>query len=160
MRDEQEHEHGQACGPLLEAAAAREEALRSRVRELEAAAPRKPFDVRCADALADEVAALVLRRVIDSRSPAADALLDYREPPSTPRADRIAALESRVLAIVGELWSARQAGDLRDVAQRLREHLFPRTHELDLRRDTAAALRVLKVRGVVGYLRGRGWFPA
>lgn len=53
-----------------------------------------PLDKRCADALADEVAALVRRGVIDSRSPAADALLDYREPPSTPRADRLAALEA------------------------------------------------------------------
>jgi hypothetical protein len=63
-----------------------------------------PFVIRCADRLADEVAALVRRRVIDSRSPAADALLDYREPPSTPRADRLAALErevERLLAITG-----------------------------------------------------------
>jgi len=50
------------------------------------------LDKRCADALADEVAVLVKRGVIDSRSPAADALLDYRNPPSSPRADRLAAL--------------------------------------------------------------------
>jgi hypothetical protein len=43
--------------------------------------PREPFDVRCADALADEVALLIIRKAIDSRSPAADALLDYRDPP-------------------------------------------------------------------------------
>lgn len=49
-----------------------------------------PFDRLCADALADEVAALVRRGVLDSRSPAADALLDYRDPPSSPRADRLA----------------------------------------------------------------------
>lgn len=90
------------CSTLLNAAAAREEALRARVRELEAAAPRKPFDVRCADALADEVAALVRRKVIDSRSPAADALLDYRNPPSSPRADRMAELEREL----GELRKA------------------------------------------------------
>jgi hypothetical protein len=48
---------------------------------------------RCADLLADEVAVLVRRDVIDSRSPAADALLDYRDPPSTERADRMAGLE-------------------------------------------------------------------
>lgn len=53
-----------------------------------------PFAKRASDSLADEVAALVRRRVIDSRSPAADALLDYRDPPSSPRADRLAELES------------------------------------------------------------------
>lgn len=52
------------------------------------------FDKRCADALADEVAVLVRRQVIDARSPAADALLDYRNPPSTERADRLATLQS------------------------------------------------------------------
>lgn len=46
-----------------------------------------------ADALADEVAALVARRAIDSRSPAADALLRYRDPPRTRR--RSGAPESR-----------------------------------------------------------------
>ncbi len=55
-----------------------------------------PLDKVCADALADEVAVLVRRKVIDSRSPAADALLDYREPPSTPRADRMAQLEQEL----------------------------------------------------------------
>lgn len=56
--------------------------------------------------LADEVAVLVKRRVIDSRSPAADALLDFREPPSSPRADRLAALEGeaqRLRTAYGEL---------------------------------------------------------
>ncbi len=47
-----------------------------------------------ADRLADEVAALVTRRVLDSRSAAADALLVYRETPRTERSDRIAALEA------------------------------------------------------------------
>jgi len=54
--------------------------------------PREPFDVRCADALADEVALLVIRKVIDSRSPAADALLDYRNPPEG-QAGRLAIAE-------------------------------------------------------------------
>ena len=49
--------------------------------------------------LADEVAALVRRGVLDSRSPAADALLDYRNPPSSERADRLAAAEQRVAAL-------------------------------------------------------------
>jgi len=43
-------------------------------------APERPFDKRAADALANEVAKLIERGVIDSRSPAADALLDYRDP--------------------------------------------------------------------------------
>lgn len=54
------------------------------------------FDKRCADALADEVAVLVRRQVIDARSPAGDALLDYRNPPSTPRADRLTTLQAKV----------------------------------------------------------------
>lgn len=37
-----------------------------------------------ADHLADEVQRLVERRVIDARSPAADALLDFRNPPNRP----------------------------------------------------------------------------
>lgn len=60
------------------------------------AAEAAPFDRRCADALADEVATLVRRGLLDSRSPAADALLDYRDPPSTPRADRMAQLEMEI----------------------------------------------------------------
>ena len=61
-------------------------------------APPRPrtFDERCANALADEVDVLVHRKVIDSRSPAADALLDYRNPPSTPRSDRLAKLEAEL----------------------------------------------------------------
>jgi hypothetical protein len=51
------------------------------------------FKLRAAEALADEVAVLVRRGVIDARSPAADALLDFRNPPSSPRADRLAELE-------------------------------------------------------------------
>ncbi len=49
-----------------------------------------------AEALADEVDALVRRRVIDSRSPAADALLDYRNPPMSPRSDRLVAMDEAV----------------------------------------------------------------
>jgi hypothetical protein len=58
---------------------------------------------RGADRSADEVAALVLRRVIGERSPAADALLDYRDPPRTDRADRLAALDDRSLATAAAL---------------------------------------------------------
>ncbi len=58
--------------------------------EVERLRQEMPLDRRCAEALADEEAVLVLRGVIDSRSPAADALLDYRNPPSSPRADSLA----------------------------------------------------------------------
>lgn len=48
----------------------------------ESAAPHC-FDKRAADALAREVQALIDRKVIDARSPAADALLDYVHPGPT-----------------------------------------------------------------------------
>lgn len=54
------------------------------------------FDKVAADRLADEVAALVVNRHLDSRSAAADALLDYREPPRSERSDRIVALEGEL----------------------------------------------------------------
>lgn len=56
----------------------------------------RTFRSRAADALADEVAVLVRRRVIDFRDPAADALLDFRDPPSTERADRMAAQAAEI----------------------------------------------------------------
>ncbi len=49
------------------------------------------LDKRCADHLADEVDVLIARKLLDSRSPAADALLDYRDPPRTPRSEQIAS---------------------------------------------------------------------
>lgn len=55
---------------------------------------------RDAGRLADEVDVLIRTRVIDSRSPAADALLDFREPPSTPRSDRLAKLDKIVWGLV------------------------------------------------------------
>jgi len=64
-----------------------------RLAELEAAGVRL-FDQLGANRMADEIDVLIKRRVIDSRSPAADALLDYREPPRTPRSDRLATLEA------------------------------------------------------------------
>lgn len=72
------------------------EKAEAEVERLRARLPREPFDVRCADALADEVAALIRNKVLDPRSPAGDALLDYRNPPSTPRADRLAKAEAEV----------------------------------------------------------------
>lgn len=52
--------------------------------------------LRAADRLADEAAALVTLRQLGSRSPLADALLDYRDPPQTERSDRIASLEAEL----------------------------------------------------------------
>jgi hypothetical protein len=59
--------------------------------------------------LADEVAVLVKRRVIDSRSPAADALLDFRNPPSSPRADRLTVLENQSESFRLQLLGEREA---------------------------------------------------
>lgn len=70
-----------------------------------------PFDKRGADRLADEVAALIRLRVISERSPVADALLDYREPPSTPRADRLAEVEAERDALREQLREARAIFD-------------------------------------------------
>lgn len=56
--------------------------------------PIRTWDQRAADALADEVDVLVRRKAIDSRSPAADALLGYRNPPMTERSDRLVKLEA------------------------------------------------------------------
>lgn len=60
------------------------ERLREELADLKIRMPRMPFDVRCADALADAVNKLVVSGKINSRSPAADALLDYRNPPNEP----------------------------------------------------------------------------
>lgn len=72
-----------------------------RVRELALAAqapaaapePLSPFDRIGADRLADEVDLLVRRKMLNERSPAADALLDYRSPPMSPRSDRLLVME-------------------------------------------------------------------
>jgi hypothetical protein len=55
--------------------------------------PMRSWNKISADRLADEVAVLVRRGVIDSRSLAADALLDYRDPPFTERSERLAGPE-------------------------------------------------------------------
>ena len=94
------------------------EDLRTRVKALEKdldatrqyAETFSPFTRRAADALADEVEVLVKTGVIDSRSPAGDALLDYRDPPSSDRADRLEQLQFNYDVL---------AGRLRDVRDRL-----------------------------------------
>lgn len=69
-----------------------EAVTRERDVAMEHVAKCPPFKLATAGALADEVSALVRRSVVDARDPVADALLDYRNPPSTERADRIAQL--------------------------------------------------------------------
>lgn len=65
--------------------------------------PPRTFDQLAADRLADEVAVLVHRGHLDARSPAGDALLDYRSPPSSPRAERMARLEAQVLQLEAKI---------------------------------------------------------
>jgi hypothetical protein len=103
------------------------------------------WDRRAADALADEVAVLVRRHVIDSRSPAADALLDYRDPPSTQRADRMAELE-RALAKAEQ-----ERDELRTENERLARHHAGRCAERDAAVADNAALwsREAQVRSLI-----------
>ena len=56
----------------------------------------KPWDKRAADRLADEVAALVVRGKLATRTPVTDALEDYRNSPRSERSDRLADLEEEV----------------------------------------------------------------
>jgi hypothetical protein len=81
---------------LLDACAAEILRLAQENRELKAQREQvlTPFQKIGADRLADEVASLVTRGYLDSRSAAADALLDYREPPRTARSDRLAKLDA------------------------------------------------------------------
>ncbi len=78
-------------------------ALYKRDTDLRDAFPGPGVTRRAADALADEVSVLIERKVVDTRSPAADALLDYRDPPTSPRADRIVELEDTVKEL--QAWS-------------------------------------------------------
>ncbi len=93
-RVEEADENAQAQAVLAAKAQERVEELEKLLRSYQAGG-LGPFAKKAADALADEVAACVVRRELDSRSPAGDALLDYRNPPTTPRSDRLAALETR-----------------------------------------------------------------
>ena len=68
-----------------------------------------PFDRRCADALADEVDILVGRHVLDQRSPAADALLDYRNIPRSQRSARMLSLTDELERVRAQLETLRGA---------------------------------------------------
>lgn len=65
--------------------------------------PMRLVDHLAAQHMADEIAVLVRRKVIDSRSPAADALLDYRNPPQSERSDRMVDLEQQLARMRGAL---------------------------------------------------------
>lgn len=95
------------------------------------------FDKLAADRLADEVDALVRRKVIDMRSPAADALLDYREPPSTPRSDRLADIEDKLAKV------RRQRDEARELA---RSHEREYNALRDRHSDTEHALNEARTR--------------
>lgn len=89
--------------------------------------PLLTFDHIGAARLADEVDVLVRRKVIDSRSPAADALCDYRDPPTSPRSDRMVDTErerdaalARVKEIEAEV--ARMGQRVRDQDEELTAH--------------------------------------
>ncbi len=120
-----------------------------RLEALLAKAPLRSFDSRAADALADEVAVLVTKKVIDSRSPAADALLDYRNPPTSSRADALAAerersgrLEAALRALLAGTNEAREA--LRRDAEYLSELPANRAaHALDTLFAARDAARVV-----------------
>ncbi len=70
-------------------------ATRLRAAEQERDVARVRLDVD-AVRLADEVQVLIQRNVIGSRCPAADALLDFREPPRSERGDRLVAAEAQL----------------------------------------------------------------
>lgn len=57
------------------------------------------FRDSAADALADEVAVLIRRGVVDSHSPAADALLDYCDSSTLPRGIYLSRSEAREVAV-------------------------------------------------------------
>jgi len=82
----------------------------------------RPFDKRAADRLADEVAVLIRRHVIDARSPAGDALLDFRDPPQSERSDRLWLLEAERDALAAKVQAAMaEIGLLRDRVDSARE---------------------------------------
>ncbi len=83
-----------------------------------------PFTKRAADALADAVASLIERGIIGSRSPAGDALLDYRDP---PQGDRKTQKLNAVAA------AAKQVHELHE--RTLCEHNITLHHSMDVAWD-------------------------
>lgn len=61
--------------------------------------PATWLKLRAAERLADEVANLVVIGKLNARSAAADALLDYRDPPRSERSDRLSDLEQELAAL-------------------------------------------------------------
>ena len=140
----------------VESDLAKEITLRARVKELEAL--MEPWRVT-AQALADEVDVLVRRHIIDARSPAADALLDFRNPPMTPRSDRLTTLEFQLDEARADLRMAlaerRDALSERDEARsQLRSNLVLRKYTDDeLRTCTRAVTDLDEARAEVERLR-------
>src|SRR5436190_18717944 len=95
------------------------------------------FKERCAELLADEVDVLVRRKIIDSRSPAADALLDYRSPPSTPRSIELANLRADIERLTKERDEARRFGE--EAAEKYNQTLTDPAFERVLRCAFCAA---------------------
>lgn len=94
------------AGIMVDDLAAERDAANAEVKKLRYAlsrAPLRTFDQIGADHLADEVCVLIDRKIIDSRSPAADALLDYRDPPRSPRSDRIVVIEKSAAGLQAEV---------------------------------------------------------
>lgn len=102
------------------------------------------FDRLGADRLADEVASLVARGLLDSRSSAADALLDYREPPRTERSDRLANLEAERDRLAEEVERLRVAADAaRNECAQIRRGLLEALDGMDRAADLHRRRRAL-----------------
>ena len=89
-------------GDLATALADQLEAAGAEIARLNAQ-PVRLFDHLAAERMADEIAGLVQRKVIGSRCPAADALLDYRDPPRSERSDRLVDLENQIERVTKQL---------------------------------------------------------
>ena len=130
--------------------------------------------LRGAVRLADEVAAAVLRGKLHTRTPVVDALEDFRDPPSTPRADRLAALEGEVERLELQVREAEdRASDAEDAAGRMhtsssvwsawrRKEASSCACSLKSERDEARAdalmARIEKALGQEAIARARGTF--
>lgn len=95
--------------------------------------------LRCdAGRLGDEVQALIQRKVIDVRSPAGDALLDFRDPPRTARGDRLAATDAEMERL--KTWSA----SAQEVLRRLGDFGGPRDGVSPAYHDMSSDIVVLE----------------
>lgn len=98
--------------------------------------------------LADEVQVLIQRRVLDARSPAGDALLDFREPPRSERGDRLVELEDALSAERVEAIRLR----LDVEAERARTEMAEQTRDGLLEENA-------RLRAALKGLSGEKWWP-